>query len=114
MHYLFRMLDAPTRRRAFARALIFGMAVLPGALAVAAINQHLFGSPFVSGYGRLGDLFVWGRVAANLRNYLGWLVEAQTPVVLCGLVAIFVPLRRFWSETRDRSVFIVIGAFVIA
>jgi hypothetical protein len=53
-------------------------------------------------------------VAANLRNYLGWLVDAHTPVVLFGLAAIFVPLRRVWPETRDRSVFIVIGLFVIA
>jgi dolichyl-phosphate-mannose-protein mannosyltransferase len=112
-HYAFRMRDAKARRLAVGQLLVFGTTALPGALAVAAINQHLFGSPLVSGYGGLGDLFAWTRVAANLRNYLGWLVDAHTPVVLFGLAAIFVPLRRLWPETQDRSVFIVIGTFVI-
>jgi hypothetical protein len=113
-HYAFSMRDAKARRLAVGQLLVFGMAALPGALAVAAINQHLFGSPLESGYGRLGDLFAWTRVAANLRNYLGWLVDAHTIVVLFGLAAIFVPLRRLWPGTRDRHVFIVIGTFVVA
>jgi 4-amino-4-deoxy-L-arabinose transferase-like glycosyltransferase len=114
MQYAFRMRDAKARSLAVGQLLVFGMAALPGALAVAAINQYLFGSPLVSGYGRLDNLFAWTRVPANLRNYLGWLVDAHTPVVLCGLAAILVPLRRLWPGTPDRSVFIVIGTFVIA
>jgi hypothetical protein len=113
LQYVFRMRDTEGRHRAFRDLLVFGMAVLPGALAVAAINQHLFGSPFVSGYGRLANLFSWTRMATNLRLYLEWLVDAHTPVVLCGLAAIFFPLRRLWPGTRDRTVFIVVGLFVI-
>jgi hypothetical protein len=113
-HYAYRMRDPDARGLAVAQMLVFVMAALPGVLAVAVINQHLFGSPLASGYGRLGDLFAWTRVTANLRNYLGWLVGAHTPIVLVGLAAIFVPLRRLWPGTRDRSIFIVIGMFVIA
>jgi hypothetical protein len=112
LHYLLRMWDPATRRRAVGECVAFGMAALPGVMAVAAINRFLFGSPFVSGYGAVGELFAWNRMPANLRNYLGWLVGAHTPVALCGLAAIFVPLRRVWPGTPDRRVFLVIGAFV--
>jgi hypothetical protein len=111
--YIFRTRDAGVGRRSLGHLLVFGMTVLPGVVAVAVINQHLFGSPLISGYGKLEDLFVWSRVPANLRNYIGWLVDAHTPVALCGLVAIFFPFRRLWPQAGDRSIFVIIGIFVV-
>jgi hypothetical protein len=112
LHYVARTWSPSTRRRAVGECLAFGSAALPGIAAVALINRQLFGSPLVSGYGAIGELFAWGRVAANVRNYLTWLVAAHTPVVLCGLAAIVVPLRRVWPDRRDRRVSLLIGAFV--
>jgi 4-amino-4-deoxy-L-arabinose transferase-like glycosyltransferase len=113
LHYLLSMRNAEVRRRNAWLLLLFAIGAMPGPLAVAAINQHLFGSPFESGYGNLTDLFAWNRVPANLRNYLAWLVDAHTPVALCGLAALFLPLRRLWPWTKDRTIFIAIDLFVI-
>jgi hypothetical protein len=112
LHYVFKISNARARRSALGHLLAFAVAASPGPLAVASINQHLYGSPFFSGYGRLDELFAWSRVASNLRLYLGWLMEAHTAVVIVGLAAIFFPVRRLWPRTTDRKVFVVIGVFV--
>ena len=48
----------------------------------------------------------------NLRNYLVWLVETQTPVVLIGAAAIVAPSATLWPAARDRGFFIAASAFV--
>src|SRR5262249_13360238 len=77
-------------------------------------NASLNGSPLRSGYGALDYLFSRDNVWPNLRQYLGWLVDSQTPMVLAGIAAMAVPLTRWWPATRDRSVFIAINGFVLA
>ena len=67
------------------RAAAFAVAVLPGALAVAAINRSLFGSPLASGYGELTSLFSLGHVPSTLASYTRWLIETQTPIVLAAV-----------------------------
>jgi hypothetical protein len=112
LHYLFKIRHSSRRGKALAQLAMFLSGALPGITAVALINRHLFGSPLMSGYGSATELYDLSNVPANLRNYLAWLIESHTPVALGGLVAIFVPARRLWPGLRDRSVFIVIGAFV--
>ncbi len=114
LHYAFRILRATDRRQPACELLLFCVATLPGVAAVAMIHASLFGSPLSSGYGPLSELFRWSRVGPNIRNYVGWLVEAHTPVTLIGFAAIFVPLRRLWPRVGHRDIFIVFGAFVIA
>jgi hypothetical protein len=114
LYYLLGMRDVSRRRRSAWLLLVFGIAALPGPLLVAIINQHLFGSPLASGYGNLRDLFAWNRVPENLRLYFGWLVDAHTRVVLFGIAAMVVPLRRLWPRTNDRAIFVAIGVFVIS
>ena len=77
---------------------VFAVGVLIGVGAIALINQHLYGSPATSGYGRLEDQFAWSRVLPNLRRYLGWFTETQTPVALVGFVALLFPARRLWPD----------------
>ena len=101
-----------TRRRAVLQGTLFSLAVLPGAIGVAVTNQTLFGSPLYSGYGAVTDLFVLSDVVTNLRNYLGWFVEAHTPIALIGMGAMAIPLRSVWPSCRDRRMFAVVGAFV--
>ena len=111
--FLFRRATAgspPSTRLVHAGA--FGVATLLGIAAVAAINQHLYGSATTSGYGRLEDQFALARMLPNLQRYVSWLAETHTPFALLGLAALLVPARRLWPHVPDRRVFVAIGSFV--
>jgi len=117
----FLALDILVRSEAFARPLhaggraaVFCLGVLPGAVAVAAFNAHVFGSPIAHGAGTPSDLFRWAHVPVNVRNYVGFFVDMHTPIVLAGVVAIFAPLRWIWPAVVDRRIFISVGLFVAA
>ena len=79
MHFILEMRHPENRRRTLGRWLAFSAALLPGVVAVAFINAHLYGSPFTSGYGKLSELFAWSRVWPNLKLYLQWFAQAHTP-----------------------------------
>ena len=113
LHYAMQIWIPSVRRRALGWCIAYGVAVLPGIVAVALVNRWLYGSPLTSGYGALGELFAWSRMAVNVRSYLTWMIQSQTPAALIGAAAIFVPLRSVWPEMRDRRVFVVMGAFVV-
>jgi hypothetical protein len=81
----------PARRPRFARILLFSTPVGLACLAVAAINQHLYGSPLSSGYGDPATLFSMDRVGRNIFNYGWWIVQSQTPIALVGLIALWTP-----------------------
>jgi hypothetical protein len=71
------MFARPRRRLA-----VFALATLPGCVAVAAINNHVFKSPLTSGYGDLSSLFATENIDDTISSYFRWLVESQT-VRLC-------------------------------
>ncbi len=108
--------DGPgARPRHLLNALVFGAIASAGALAVAVINDRLYGSPLVSGYGSAGSLFDLANVWANLRTYCGWFVESQTAWPLAGLAAFLFPRRTCWPGTADRTgvvVLLALGAAV--
>jgi hypothetical protein len=66
-----------------------------GCLAVAAVQQHFYGSPLASGYGAASDLFSIDRVAPNASRYASWLVQAHGPLLVLAAVAPFVVARPF-------------------
>ncbi|MBI4263281.1 MAG: glycosyltransferase family 39 protein [Acidobacteria bacterium] len=68
-------------------ALAFTAATLPGPIAVAIINHHLYGSPFTSGYGTFATLYAGRHALDNLARYPAWLLQAQTPFILLALAA---------------------------
>jgi hypothetical protein len=78
------LLVNPSRLR---RLLLFGIAVAPAPVLIAALNQHLYGSPLASGYGPLGVLYSLDRVWPNFLRYSRWLVEQQTPAILLWLAS---------------------------
>lgn len=103
------------RVRREAGAFIIG--VMPGIAAVMWIYARLYGSPFTSGYGSLGDAFAWANILPNLQRYGGWFVQSQTLLGVAGLAAVIVPARRLWSwavEPRAVLAMTAIVAFVIA
>jgi hypothetical protein len=74
----------------------FAFGVVPACLAIAWINQALFGSPLASGYGATEQLFSAANVLTNIQRYGAWLAETQTPLVFAGLIALIVPASRLW------------------
>lgn len=101
------------RRSVALRATVFLAAVAPGFMAVAAINQFLYGSPFVSGYGNLSTLFHLSNVMPNTGNYLTWLAQSQSPLALLGLAAVFIPWKRLWPGLDDHLTLGVAALFVV-
>jgi Dolichyl-phosphate-mannose-protein mannosyltransferase len=111
--YMVGMRFPTSRRRTFVLLVGFTAGLLPGIAGVAIINDYLYGSPLRSGYSDIAAVFVWARVPINLRQYLQWFAEAHTPLALLGILAVLVPLRRLWPDVEDRSLFLVMGAFVV-
>jgi dolichyl-phosphate-mannose-protein mannosyltransferase len=103
--------EASTRSRLVHLA-VFILTVLPGVALVSGLNSHLYGSAFTSGYGSLADMFSWAHVLPNLRRFIAWIVETQTPLALLGIAALIVPLRRIWPAVADRRLFVIIAMFV--
>lgn len=79
-----------TLRQRAAAIVTFGAAVLPGVLAVMAVQRAMYGSPLSSGYGDLSALFTTANILPNLQRYPRWLVAVHTPVILAALAAPFV------------------------
>ena len=100
----------------FARLVLFAFPVGVGSLVVAAINNHLYGSPTSSGYGRLSGLFSVSFFAQNVINYTRSIVATQTPLAIVGLLAVCVPLSRVWksrAEIRDGRLLALMSIAVI-
>jgi hypothetical protein len=76
------------------RGLAFVMGLLPGVIAVAAMQTAIYGSPVQSGYGPLGQLFRLEYVGTNVRQFAGWLNDTHSPAVLLVLIAPFLVLPR--------------------
>jgi hypothetical protein len=78
--------DRSARGRSGA-AITFALGVLPGCIAVAAINDWIYGTPLESGYGRVETIFALDRFFANLVRYPRWMVETETPLILLAFAA---------------------------
>jgi hypothetical protein len=82
------------------RAVWFAVGLVPGCLAIAALNQRFYGTTLSSGYGPLATLFEWSRLSANLHRYPVWLVELHTPVILLALAAPVARLRELDASSE--------------
>jgi hypothetical protein len=69
------------------RVAVFTLAMLPGPIAVAIIDNHLYGSPLASGYGTADSIYSGHYFVANLVHYPQWLVVQQTPFILLAFAA---------------------------
>ncbi len=90
-----------TRRAHLTRAACWVAPVAIAALAIAAVNTALWGSPAASGYGATEDLFRAAHVPGNLARLWRWTVETRgywTIVGLAGLAwtAVARDRRRAW------------------
>ncbi len=97
----------------WSRAFSILATVLPTCLFIAWLNNHLYGSPFSSGYGGVATLFSAGNMATNLQRYGGWLVESQTLLAVLGLMALALPMRAIWP-TREWQRAALLMALMVA
>jgi hypothetical protein len=56
-------------------------------VAIAAVQDYLYGSPLRSGYEEFTALFGWANAWPNLTQYPRWLIATQTPIVCLALAA---------------------------
>ena len=77
-------------RRRLTDMLLFGIPAVSAAFVIATLNARWYGSPFTSGYGSIDSLYSSGRIPRNLRQYVGWLSDTQTPMFFLWLAAPFV------------------------
>jgi hypothetical protein len=78
---------------------------VPGILTVLIINALLYGAPLTTGYGSLFELYAFESLFVNIRNYTGWLIETQTPLILLAIVPLVVrdALRRTHDGVSPRA-----------
>ncbi len=98
--------DDHHRRAARSRLAIFALAVLAGCLAVALLNNALYGSPLSSGYAPFRELYRWEHVMPNIDRYPRWLLTTQTPFIYFGVVAL-------WSARRRREAWLLFAFAVV-
>jgi len=77
----------------------FMVAALPFGLLVLWLNSGLYGSPFRTGYGQLGQLFGASVLSVNATRYVSWLVETHTLFPLLAFAAPFVIARERRADT---------------
>ena len=104
--WLMLMVQTSQWRDRAMRTGLFAAGSIPGALGVAWVNNTLYGSPLISGYGELGPGFRLTYAATNIRNYSVWWLESQ------GLFAFVFPAS-FWfwrrSSPRRREFLVLVG-----
>jgi len=74
-------------RRALAAAGGFAVGLVPGVVAILALQWMAHGSPLRTGYGDPDVLFSIDHVIPDLRRYVQWLYEAHGPVLGLALIA---------------------------
>jgi hypothetical protein len=90
--------------------LLYAAGAVPGCLAIAWVNDRLYGSPLASGYGTIPGLFTLANVPVNFSRYGTWFVESQSPLALAGLAAILVPVRAIWRTPDAQARALLAGA----
>jgi hypothetical protein len=81
----------------------FGIGLSPAAIAIAGLNTYLYGSPLVSGYGSLGDMYWLSSAVPNLRNYWRWLAQSQTYLVTLAVIPFFASSALRAGERRSSA-----------
>jgi Dolichyl-phosphate-mannose-protein mannosyltransferase len=80
--------EHPEARRAkLPRTLLFTIPVVGAAVLVGWLHEHLYGSPFTTGYGDPSTLYALSNVPSNAMTYSRWLFATETPLVLVALLA---------------------------
>jgi hypothetical protein len=93
-----------------ARLLAFAAGMAPVAAALALLQWRLFGNPFASGYGALGDLFSLANIAPNARVYAARVFHGEGAALGIAVLALAILVVRRTSGSdavQTRRVFTI-------
>jgi hypothetical protein len=76
----------------------FLIGVAPAVLGIGWLNAQLYESPLTSGYGSTGDFYSLGFLSTNVRQFAGWMMEVETPVV--AVAALYFVAPRLFAPAR--------------
>jgi hypothetical protein len=88
------------------RAILLVGGLIPGCVALAALNAYWYGAPLRFGYGPLDAFYAWNHFLPNLRRHWTWMIELDASVILLAAAAPWV--------VRDKKIAAAILAFFIA
>ncbi len=98
--------------RRLTRLAVCVVPIVVSVLAVMALNAHLYGSPFLSGYGPADYLYQAGNIAPNVVRYATWSYELHG---LLFLLACAAPLAvRFLPEAAGRPGIMAAAVVLVA
>ena len=88
----------------------YAFGLVPGVFAIMVINTALYGGPLTTGYGSLLEAYSLSSLPLNVRNYVLWIVQTQTVLILLALVPLFVrgALREHYAGVSTRACFAAI------
>jgi hypothetical protein len=67
----------------------YAKGIAPALIAIMALNTYLYDGPLTFGYGTIFESYSVSSLPGNLFNYIRWLLETQTPLILLALVPLF-------------------------
>lgn len=85
----------------------FAIGVAPSVAGIAWFNAQLYESAATSGYGTTGDLYSLAFLTTNLRQFVVWIVETQTPIV--ALAALYFVVPRLFPPARVSHARLLLG-----
>ena len=80
------LLTHPAARNRVVRGVLFCAPIVPVVAVVASLNTMWYGAASSSGYGTPRELYQVANVIPNVKLYLSWLWESQSPWVLLALL----------------------------
>jgi hypothetical protein len=88
----------------------FATGLVPGVVAIMIVNFLLYGGPLTNGYATLVELYAFGALPLNVRNYIVWLVQTETPLILLAVIPLFA--RNALREEREVSAHACLSAVI--
>lgn len=101
--------DRRDRRRAIRSAAAFLPGLMLAGATLAAVDAIEYGSPLATSYGDTSDWFSLANISVNVRQWLVWIAETQTPLIFVGWAALYVRARRLWPDGEARRVASLLG-----
>jgi 4-amino-4-deoxy-L-arabinose transferase-like glycosyltransferase len=105
------------RGRRFRALVALGAGFAPFPAALAMLQQRLYGTPFGSGHGSIGEMFGLSNVAENVSRYTARFTTGETPMLVLAAVALLVLIVRrapgTWRELRTPVVVAVASLAVM-
>jgi hypothetical protein len=92
-------------------AALFYAGVAPGVIFIGVLFAFLFGSPWVSGYGRFSEVLSASNVWPNMRLYFAWALSVQATFTIISLIGLVMPF--LWPKGKPRRAVAIVALMVL-